>query len=1037
VSTKVDAPAVEREVMSYWEKNEIFKKYEEWMKSKERLFIFLEGPPTANGLPHVGHALTRTVKDAFLRYKVMNGYRIFPYIAGWDCHGLPVEIEVEKTLGLRSKKEIEEYGIERFNAECRKSVMKYEKEWREMSQRIGFWIDFERAYITMTDEYIESVWWSLKQLWDKKLLEKDYYVVPYCPRCGTPLSSHEVAQGYEEIKEPAIYVKFKIKGRANEYILAWTTTPWTLPGNLALAVGRDIQYVKVEQGGEFYYLAEKTLGVLRGEYRVVGEFLGEDMVGWEYEPLYRFLPESVIADKFVWKVTEADFVSTEEGTGIVHTAAMYGEVDYNLGEKVGMPKYHTVDLNGRFTPDVKPWAGMFVKDADPLIIEDLRQRGLIYRVEEYTHSYPFCWRCDTPLLYYALDSWFVRISRIRENLLENNEAIRWIPGHLKHGRFGNFLEEVKDWALSRNRFWGTPIPIWRCECGEYKCIGSIAELSEGSGYEQWMDLHRPSIDKVTFRCAKCGRTMKREPYVIDCWYDSGCAFFAQFHYPFENQDAFTRSYPVDFITEAIDQTRGWFYTLLAVSTAVFGSPPYKVVLCLGHTQDEKGQKMSKSRGNAVDVKYVADKYGADVLRYLLLESPVWDPLRFREDLLMDTLKGTYSTLWNVYSFFVTYANIDGYAGEEYPVTDLMDRWILSRLSKTIREMRSAMDSYEVHKAVRALSRFVDEVSQWYLRRSRRRFWEEKNTRGKKSAYSTLFKVLVTLSRAIAPIMPFLAESMHLNLYARFHPDAISVHMEPYPEPDASREDDTLEEMMSHAIRIVECVRRMRQTCDIKIRQPLHEVVIVGREEKITPEILAQIRDEVNVKRIRFEKDASTLVTPVIELNKTSAGPLLRDEFEKVSQAAKNMDPRVVAESLAKEGWIEIEGHRLTLSEIKITHKVKEGYIEEKLDGESSIFLSTKLTKALLEEGLVRDIVRRVQIMRKEMNLEYTQRIFLTICGDEFVAGAVRNYAHYIMRESLANAVSTVERVTEYTKEWNIDGRTVKIGVSRAQQKPAA
>jgi isoleucyl-tRNA synthetase len=1081
VSPDLKPPELEARVLDLWEKEKVFETQRTRMKGRKR-FVFLEGPPTANGLPHIGHALTRAVKDAFLRYKTMTGHEVFPNIGGWDCHGLPVEVEVEKQLGLKSKKEIETYGLEKFNGKCRESVFKYVDEWRRMSDRLGLWMDFDHPYVTMDDDYIESVWWSLKRLHESLLLEKGHYVVHYCPRCGTPLSSHEVAQGYDEVTEDSVYVRFRLKDKQDESVLAWTTTPWTLPGNVALAVGAGIDYVKARQEDkhgnvEFLYLAKERLDCLKGPCEVVRELKGREMEGWEYEPLYRVMPPHALEGKRAWFVTTADFVTTTEGTGVVHTAVMYGEDDYKLGVKLDLPRFHTVDEQGRFVPEVAKFAGQFVKDAEAPITLDLKERGLLYRVLKYTHSYPFCWRCDSPLLYYAFDSWFVRMSQVREWLKENNETVSWKPGHLKHGRFGNFLDELKDWALSRNRFWGTPLPLWRCAAGHFASVGSRLELAvrlglagEGAREQLWRaeaqyhphraarvpsasewtlafahdngkeaaeavkavagrlpELHRPWVDLLVFPCRECGGEMRREPYVIDCWYDSGSAPFAQFHYPFENGETTEASVPVDFITEAIDQTRGWFYSLLAISSTVFRRPAYQTVLCLGHILDEKGVKMSKSKGNMVEVRDIMAREGADALRLYLLGNPVWDSVPFSERLVIESMRKTYLTLWNVYSFFVSNANLDGYRGEREASVHLLDRWLLSRLGSTVSEVREAMDAYEVHRAVRSLDRFVDELSNWYLRRSRRRFWEGALAKEKKAAYSTLYRALTALSRLMAPLAPFVAEEMHQNLVRALDPKRTSVHLEPFPEAAAADEDRELGERMGLVIGLAEAGRRARQERDVKLRQPLAEAVVVGGPEWLRP-LLPLLQEELNVKTVKTLPDSKDLFERSVVPNLSALGPMCRKDAPKVVESVKRMDPDGLEEALSK-GIVKVEGYDLTGDHVTVKRSLRAGFAGATVDN-VGIYLNMELTPDLVSEGLARDFLRRVQTTRKEMGLAYDDRIALEVDADAELGAAVKAHLEFVKREALADEFAFSVSSGNAAQDWEIEGHKARVRVAK-------
>ncbi len=1021
IRSVADFPMVEEEILRYWGDKKIFEKVRDKNRGKKR-FIFLEGPPTANGMPHMGHALTRSVKDVFLRYKSMTGHEIYPWIAGWDCHGLPVEIEVEKKLGINSKKEIEKFGIKKFNKMCRESVFKYRDEWIKMSKRIGFWIDFENAYVTMKDYYIESVWWALKKIYDEGLLVKDYKVVPYCPRCGTPLSSHEVAQGYKIRKDPSVYVKFKVKDE-DAYFLVWTTTPWTLPSNLLLAVGEDIDYVLVEKDGIRYYLAKARLKAILGDAKIIRQMKGRDMKGMRYEQLMPFI--KVEYDAFY--VTTADFVSTEDGTGIVHIAPAFGEDDYLVCKREGVPLIKPVNEEGKFT--ATPWKGMFVKDADPLIIKWLREEGKLFKKETVEHSYPHCWRCGTPLLYYALDTWYILMSKKRDELIANNETVNWKPEHLKHGRFGNFLEDIKDWALSRNRYWGTPLPIWKCPDGHVFVPSGKEDLLkhvEGEIPEDF-ELHRPWVDEIRVKCPVCGKEMKREPYLIDVWFDSGSAPFAQFHYPYENQDDFKNAFPVDFITEGIDQTRGWFYTQMAISTLVFNKAPYKNVLTLGLILDEDGEKMSKSKGNAVDPMDIINKVGADAVRMYLYSSPVWKSRRFSESLVREYMQKTIGTLWNVVLFFKKNAELDNYRGEFFEVKNELDRWLLSRINSTVKDVRMHLDNYDVHLATRAIERAIDELSNWYVRRSRRRFWREEMSEDKRSAYTSLFIALKTLSLVMAPFTPFLSEIIYGELFG----DKESVHLEEYPEVKEELIDENLEEEMNVAIKIAEAGRRARQLANVKLRQPLGKM-IVSCEEKYVPivtKFMDVLSEEINVKEIEIG-DMSELTNLEMKINYRALGPKLKGDLKKVVEKMNKMPVAEVREKMGK-GALEIMGYTITENDVEFFERPKEGVQAINVEGlPIVIYLDTTVTEELRKEGLAREIIRRVQTMRKDMNLEYDAKIITKYSGDSLLEEIMREYARRIMEETQSIELEKGND-GEYEKEWEIDGRKIKIFVSRA------
>lgn len=973
-----DFVKLEEEILELWDRENTFERSVTQRKEGKK-FVFIEGPPTANGLPHPGHILTRVVKDLVLRYRTMQGYYV-ERKAGWDTHGLPVEIEVEKNLRINTKGEIENYGIEKFNKKCKDSVFRYEKEWVNATKRVGFWIDMDSPYITFDNNYIESVWWSLKETWKKGLLYKGHKVVPYCPRCETTLSSHEVAQGYRDVEDPSVYVKFKLK-QSDTYILAWTTTPWTLLGNIALAVHPEHRYVKARVKDrakeEVLILAESRLNVLESEYEIIERYKGSELADMEYERLFDF---ATIEGGDSQKVVTADFVTLDEGTGVVHIAPAFGEDDYGVCRDKKLGFSQPVNAKGRFTSEVPPLEGTFVKDADRQIIEMLDQRAILYKEERYSHSYPFCWRCGSPLLYYARESWFIAMNSLRDNLMANNERINWYPAHLKHGRFGNFLDNIADWALSRERFWGTPLNIWICaNCGKEFCVGSVKELKERAKNSVYSDLHRPYIDDVVFECDDCGGEMRRVEDVIDCWYDSGAAPFAQWHYPFE-KDEFERNFPADFITEAIDQTRGWFYSLLAISTNIFDAPPYLNVLSLGHILDEKGVKMSKSKGNVVDITAALDKEGADALRwYLFTAGPLSDDVRFTEKGIIEKQKKFLNTLWNSYFFFVTYAAIDEFNPKEknIPVDrrNAMDRWIISRLNRVTKDVIDSIERFEIHVAARKLEEFiVNDLSNWYIRRSRRRFWIEDEDFEKDSAYITLFEVLVSLCKLLAPFVPFVTEHIYQKIVRAVSDDALgSVHLCDYPSSVESFIDTELEAFMDLTSKLVEAGRRARAEAGIKIRQPLKEVVVVcsAQKRKNVERLIGVLKDELNVNEVRFETDAFVAV----------------DSYKQVD-----------------------------------------------VDEDTALFLDTYLDKALIEEGLVRDLVRRIQGMRKDLDLEYTAKISIMYEGDDEIKEAIDNFSDYICSETLAVTIEE-GKLSDldnniYEKDWKIGKKEVHLAIKQ-------
>ncbi len=1051
VESHPEFPSLEREILDYWQQNKIFEKSIQ-KPAPHGDFVFFEGPPTANGRPGIHHVEARAFKDLFPRYKTMQGYRI-QRKAGWDTHGLPVELEVEKALGFAGKSDIEKYGIAKFNQKCKASVWKYKEEWEALTRRIGFWLDLEHPYITFENEYIETLWWIIKRVWEKKLLYQGHKVVPYCPRCGTALSSHEVAQGYKKVTEESVYIKFKLKAQSEKlkakfqnlkpgvsepvlqkdiYFLAWTTTPWTLPGNVALALGKDIDYVLVEQESkeqkaksknanqkakirvgahlEYFILAKRRLEILEGEYKIIQEFKGRNLAGLEYEPLYQIFDSAVECEHHpnIFRSVLADFVTTEDGTGIVHTAVMYGEDDYELGQKLDLPMVHSVDQEGKFylrfgnlPQSIK---GKFVKDAEKDIVADLKERGLLYKAEMYTHDYPFCWRCKTPLLYYAKESWFIKMSALRKQLLENNEQINWVPTYLKHGRFGKWLSEVKDWAISRERYWGTPLPVWQCQnnkskfqssnfkfnpmstaqsklgCGHTIVIGSIEEL-EGLGGKKVADLHRPFIDQVTFACPKCGGIMKRVEAVMDCWFDSGAMPFAQGHWPFQQSQrlkikskkgniiAPPRLFPADFICEAVDQTRGWFYTLLAISTLLDYGAPYKNVISLGHVLDARGQKMSKSRGNVIDPFKALDQYSADAIRWFFYSvNKPQAAKNFDPAILKDVLSRFVLTLWNSYAFFITYASLDGFRGGQVKNVakpeNILDQWILSRLCELNKIVVQSLDSYNVFRTVKAIERFVDDLSNWYIRRSRRRFWKSEDDQDKQQGYATLYYVLERLSRMLAPLMPFLAEEIFRNLT-----DQASVHLAPFPAPDAKVLNIPLNQQMELVRGIVNLGLSLRAQARIKARQPLARVEVISAQSlPADPQWLKLIQEELNVKEVLFpQKDFSK--SEMI----TADAPGLR------------------------------------------------------------VALATKISRALKEEGLVRDFVRAVQAVRKQAGLEVADRIALGIGRvSPPLRRALERQEAYWRQETLTHTIQTVAKLGQsaFVAKVEVAGERVTLAVKK-------
>lgn len=1034
VSTNLNFGDRELEVLKYWKENNIFEKSIK-MRENAPTFTFYDGPPTANGKPHIGHILTRVMKDIIPRYKTMKGYKVLRK-AGWDTHGLPVELEVEKQLGIDGKPEIEKYGVEPFIKECKKSVWKYQKEWEKMSDRVGFWVDMDNPYITYDNNYIESVWWALKQIWDKGLLYKGHKIVPYCPRCGTALSSHEVAQGYKDVKDPSIYVKFQVKGQKQVYLMAWTTTPWTLPSNVALTVNPGETYIKAKCADEVYILAEALAPtVLNEEFEVQEKMLGKDLVGMEYEPLFDF----VKPEKKAYYVVADNFVTLTDGTGIVHTAPAFGEDDAKVGRAYDLPFVQLVNEQGEFVDSVEPWKGVFVKDADPLIIKNLDGRNLLYKAVDYEHAYPFCWRCDTPLLYYARDTWFIKMTAVKENLLKNNNKINWLPDNIKDGRFGNFLENVIDWGLSRERYWGTPLPIWECECGHRHVVGSIDELKEmGQNVPENIELHKPYIDNVYLNCPECKTgTMKRVSEVIDCWFDSGSMPFAQWHYPFENKEIFEQNFPADFISEAVDQTRGWFYTLLAISTLIFDEPSYKNVIVLGHVQDKDGQKMSKHKGNVVDPWTILDKQGADAVRwYFYTSSAPWLPSRFYEEAVSEGQRKFMGTLWNTYAFFVLYANIDKFNPNnyklEYDKLQVIDKWILSRLHSLVVMIEKNLDNYRITEPARAIQEFVDELSNWYVRRSRERFWQEEMTQDKINAYMTLYTVLETLSKLIAPFVPFMAEEIYKNLVLNVDSSAPeSVHLCDYPQADEKFIDKELEENMDFVLKLVVQGRACRNKASIKNRQPIGTIYVKAKT-KLPDMFRDLVADELNVKEIVFTDNVSAFTTYKFKPQLRTLGPKYGKLVPKIAEALNNVDGNEVM-ALFKKGetvTLEVEGTKVELAEQDVLSESvdKAGMVAE-TDYGVTVVLDTNLTPELIEEGFVREIISKIQTMRKEAGFEIQDNIHVYYSNNARIAEIMKKNEKEIAKEVLALAM-TEGSAEGYTKEWNVNGEKVKITVAK-------
>ncbi|HOV98461.1 MAG TPA: isoleucine--tRNA ligase [Bacteroidota bacterium] len=1038
LTDKINYHELETSILQFWESNNIFKKSITTRSGKPQ-FTFYEGPPTANGKPGIHHVMARTLKDIVCRYKTMTGFQV-PRKAGWDTHGLPVEIEVEKNLGIKHKSEIIDFGIEKFNEECKKSVWKYKSDWEEMTRSMGYWVDLEHPYITFENNYIESIWWALKQYFEKGYIYKGYKIQPYCPRCETPLSSHEVSLGYKDVKDPSVYVLFKVKGEENTYFLVWTTTPWTLISNVALAVHPDIDYVKVEYHHHNLILAEARLSVLDGEYTILERFKGSALVGKEYERLYSY---HQVKEKG-WYVVSAEFVTTDDGSGIVHIAPAYGEDDYQVGQKYHLPTIHPVNTSGAFNSEVTDFAGKFVKDADAEIIADLKKRGVLLKKEQHLHSYPHCWRCSSPLLYYARESWYIRTTKYAQKMIELNKSIHWIPEEVGAGRFGNWLEENKDWALSRDRFWGTPLPIWICEkCGAQRCVGSIEELKSGSNVPEPLDLHKPYVDQITFQCS-CGGVMKRTPELIDVWFDSGSMPFAQWHYPFENKEIFERSYPADFISEGIDQTRGWFYTLHAIGTFLFDKPAFKNVLVNELILDKQGQKMSKSRKNTVDPFMLIQKYGADSVRwYLITQSPVWRPTLFDEEGVGEVQRKFFSTLLNSYAFFALYANVDGFTGDEslVPYNERLeiDRWILSELNSLIKLVTEYLEAYDLTKAARAISDFtIDQLSNWYVRRNRRRFWKSENGKDKIAAYQTLHECLLSISKLIAPFAPFIAEELYQNLTGNTGHSQESVHLEMLPVVQENVINPELEHKMEQAIHIVSIVRSMRMKANLKVRQPLQKIIIPILDETQRIEIEQMkdvILDEINVKSIEYVTDETTIIKKKAKPNFKTLGPKFGKQVQQIASRIRELTNEEI-KSLQQNGSLTlvVENTTITidLADVEIIHEDIPGWLVE-TDSSFTVALDTALTPELIDEGFAREFVNRIQNLRKDNGLEVTDRIVIYHSSSEKLLQALNRMADYIKQETLALdiiPITSEQAATMNAVEEDINGEKTAIVVKK-------
>ena len=1039
----------EKQIEKFWNDNDIFKKSMEHRKEGET-YTFYDGPPTANGKPHIGHVETRTIKDMIPRYQTMKG-KFVPRKAGWDTHGLPVELEVEKLLGLNGKEQIEEYGMEPFIKKCKESVWKYKGMWEDFSKTVGFWADMDNPYVTYDDNFIESEWWALKEIWNKNLLYKGFKIVPYCPRCGTPLSSQEVAQGYKTVKERSAVARFKVIGE-DAYFLAWTTTPWTLPSNVALCVNPEETYCKVKAvDGYTYYMAEALLDTVLGKlldkdapegtkaYEVLETYKGSDLEYKEYEPLFDCAKEIIEKQhKKAHYIVCDTYVTMTDGTGIVHIAPAFGEDDAAVGRKYDLPFVQLVDGKGELTKET-PYAGVFVKKADPMVLKDLDEKGLLFDAPKFEHEYPHCWRCDTPLIYYARESWFIKMTAVKDDLIRNNNTVNWIPDSIGKGRFGDWLENIQDWGISRNRYWGTPLPVWECECGHQECIGSRAELAERSGNPEdaKVELHRPYIDAVTFKCPDCGKEMHRVPEVIDCWFDSGAMPFAQHHYPFENKDVFEKQFPAKFISEAVDQTRGWFYSLMAESTLLFNKAPYENVIVLGHVQDENGQKMSKSKGNAVDPFDALETYGADAIRwYFYTSSAPWIPKRFSGKLVQEGQRKFMGTLWNTYAFFVLYANIDQFDATKYTLDyeklSVMDKWLLSKLNSAIKGTDENLANYRIPEAAKVLDEFVDDMSNWYVRRGRERYWAKGMEQDKVNAYMTLYTALVTIAQTVAPMLPFMAEDIYQNLVRNIDKDApLSVHLCSFPEVDEKMIDPELEVAMDEILKIVVLGRAARNTANIKNRQPIGKMYVKA-DKKLFGEEKAIIEDELNVKNVEFDDDVSAYTTYSFKPQLRTVGPKYGKHLGKIKEHLSALDGNAAMAELKAEGALKFEadGEEIVLTEadLLIDMAQMDGFVSE-ADGGVTVVIDTNLSEELLEEGFVREIVSKVQTMRKEAGFEVMDKITVYADGSQKANDIIAANADAIIGDVMATEIITGS-VDGYSKEWNINGEKVTLGVKK-------
>ena len=1021
----------EREVEKFWRENHIFEKSIEDRKDAPT-YMFYDGPPTANGKPHIGHALTRVIKDMIPRYRTMKGYKV-PRKAGWDTHGLPVEIEVEKELGINGKEQIENYGVAPFIEKCKESVWKYKGMWEEFSDVIGFWADMNDPYVTYHDSYIESEWWALKQIWDKGLLYKGFKVVPYCPRCGTPLSSHEVAQGYKDVKERSAIVRFKKKDE-DVYFLAWTTTPWTLPSNVALCVNPEEDYVKVKHGDYTYILASALVEtVLKEDYTVLETYKGKELEGIEYEPLWGGLNVKSKA----WFVVCDSYVTLTDGTGIVHIAPAFGEDDSRIGRNYDLPFVQLVDAQGNLTKETK-WEGVFVKDADKLVLKDLEENGKLFDAPVFEHSYPHCWRCNTPLIYYARESWYIKMTAVKEDIIRNNNTINWIPESIGKGRFGDWLENIQDWAVSRNRYWGTPLNVWICECGHMHSIGSIEELkSMSKNCPDNIELHRPYIDAVTITCPECGKEMRRTPEVLDAWFDSGSMPFAQHHYPFENHEKFEAQFPADFISEAVDQTRGWFYSLLAISTLIFNKAPYKNVIVMGHVQDEDGQKMSKSKGNAVDPMDALNKFGADAIRwYFYVNSAPWLPNRFHDKAVEEGQRKFLGTLWNTYAFYVLYADIDSFDPTkynlEYEKLSVMDKWLLSKLNTLVKTVDDYLNNYKITETARALQSFTDDMSNWYVRRCRERFWAKGMEQDKVNAYMTLYTALITLSKIAAPMIPFMTEEIYQNLVRSVDKNAPeSIHLTDFPTVNEDFIDKDLEVSMDEVLDIVVLGRAARNSANIKNRQPIGNMYVKA-ETVLDPFYVEIIEDELNVKAVEFKDDVEEFVSYSFKPQLKTVGPKYGKLLGKIKEALASLDGHAAMKSLNENGSLDFDfdGEKVSLGreDLLIETAKNDDFVTE-ADNKTTVVLDIRLDEALIEEGFVRELISKIQTMRKEAGFEVVDHIVLSQTGNERIAEIIKKNEAVIKNDTLADEI-VYNNVEGYTKDWNLNGENTSLGVSK-------